>query len=207
MAASPSIPGETSVQHVTSSRAYQHSLHRQVVLFTGRDYASFQSRFEDQSPLYRALTQRVQDKDGALFGCNIAVTNATLADTGLQASTAPTENSASGESFDAVIYPERIALPFTLTSASVESGRVDDFISNLPRQSLVTSIDSCTQKERRDLQSTSPVDIYVCVSQSCMPSRQAVAQSIADSWSSRLPVRRSRHSCLRCACGGSKTPP
>ena len=134
--------------------------------------------------MYRALTQRVQHEDGALFGCNIAVTNATLADTGLPTSTALTENSASEESFDAVLYPERIALPFTLTSASVESGKVDDFISNLPKQSLVTSIDSYAQEAR--LKSAAPVDIYVCVSQRYMLSRQPVAQMTADSWSSRL---------------------
>ena len=141
-------------------------LYRHLVLFTGRPYNTLPSHIESVSPLYKAiLKQGTELQDYAL-----AITDSTHISTqGTQISwrgdtsrfEKPSEDQ-NAEAYGAVIYPDRIEVPFAITMATVANGKLREFCKSLSVAPIRDNF-----QESMFIPEVSPVkshdvDIFIC---------------------------------------------
>ncbi|KAK9899800.1 hypothetical protein P389DRAFT_4199 [Cystobasidium minutum MCA 4210] len=144
---------------------------RHLVIFSGRKYDTLPSHINTTSRLYEQIVERMQDAESPLSKMALAVTDAS------HPCTSPPEKKWNGkanrfdepergpdaedESYGAVVYPDRVSLPFPITQESVENRILEGFLHGLPSRSIAEKIEDKTTTEL--VTRTSPeIDVYVC---------------------------------------------
>lgn len=135
------------------------------MLFTGRPYDTLPSHIDAVSPLYKAILERAKAATNPLSSYALAVTDSSHPSTSKPSTTwhqnanrfdQPTPDQ---EAYGAVIYPDRISLPFAVTQASIASGKLEDFHSSLQKSLINEDLDVLgTAKAVKE------IDVFVCVS-------------------------------------------
>lgn len=160
---------------------------RHLVIFSGRKYDTLPSHINTTSRLYEQIVERMQDAESPLSKMALAVTDAS------HPCTSPPEKKWNGkanrfdepergpdaedESYGAVVYPDRVSLPFPITQESVENRILEGFLHGLPSRSIAEKIEDKTTTEL--VTRTSPeIDVYVCVSKCISRHRRKAEQSL-----------------------------
>lgn len=81
----------------------------------------------------------------------------------------PERNSEEHESYGAVVYPDRIPLPFPITQDTVQARMLDGFLHGLPSRTILEELDESTKAELVTRKSPD-IDVFVCV---CTPRSMA----------------------------------
>lgn len=143
------------------------SAYRHLVLFTGRPYDTLPSHIDAVSPLYKAITDRLKDATSPLATYALAVTDSSHPLT--SKTITPWEKNANrfdikpltqDEAYGAVIYPDRISVPFALTRDGVTDQQLDEFCKTLPPAGILESGDADSLQPRDN----NSIDVFVCVS-------------------------------------------
>lgn len=141
---------------------------RQLVLFTGRKYETIPSHINTVSPLYRAICDLFKDEKSSLKDYAIAVTDSSHPLTRAQperqwsaetnrfdVQTDDTDGKKEQEEYGAVIYPDNIEVPFSLSLESM--AELEQFCAALPVKALDTPDD------RPNGHARDHIDVFVCV--------------------------------------------
>lgn len=74
----------------------------------------------------------------------------------------PDRNSEEHESYGAVVYPDRIPLPFPITQETVNTRMLDGFLHGLPSRTILEELHESTKMELVTRKSPE-IDVFVCV--------------------------------------------
>lgn len=165
------------------------------MLFTGRKFDTIPSHIDTVSPLYREIIERAKTEK-AYEGYLLGVTDATHSLTApskiawqaeVNRFDAPSEQNQQ-EAYGAVVYPDRIAVPFALSLENLKSGRLEEWCTTLSER----RIDDSSASGRLDTSKPEAIDVFVCVSHVFLTkvvAGSSVKLSISDTRRPRLPMR------------------
>ena len=140
------------------------------MLFTGRQYDTLPSHIESASPVYKAISTRISDRNSSLNGYALAVTDSLHEFTKTprvpwngdvsRFDEPPAEHEA--EEYGAVVYPDRLEVPFGVSSESLESGQLERFCASLPQCSISSNDAESQLKMSAGSVANANIDLFVC---------------------------------------------